>query len=442
MQGGVITASNKTIGTSINPVYMSAGTIVKSDATVGSNIKPVYMNNGDIIESEATVGSGIKPVYMNNGAITASAFTVGAINRPVYMKDGEITVCSDNIGSAGIPVYMENGVITACSTIPISSGGTGATTKEKALENFGLTATAAELNTLDGITATVTELNYVDGVTSNIQSQFNNQSKALSDEEARAKGIESNHESRIATMETFFKEAKIDASKEFIDTLKEIQTYIDDDKTGAAAMTASIQANKTAIETEASRAKGVEADLQSKITAEAKTARAAEKANADAIAVLNGSANGSVAKAISDAKTDLEGKIAKKVDKVDGKGLSSNDYTDAEKSKLYDIDDGANRYIHPVHTARTSGLYKITVDEFGHVSSVVAVSKPDIVALGIPTQDTTYGNATTSASGLLSSTDKATYDGYAATIASLQSQINELKALMKGYHPITELETE
>jgi len=41
-----------------------------------------------------------------------------------------------------------------------------------ALANLGLTATAAELNTLDGITATVTELNYTDGVTSAIQTQL------------------------------------------------------------------------------------------------------------------------------------------------------------------------------------------------------------------------------------------------------------------------------
>ena len=41
------------------------------------------------------------------------------------------------------------------------------------LATLGLTATAAELNTLDGITATTTELNYVDGVTSNIQTQLN-----------------------------------------------------------------------------------------------------------------------------------------------------------------------------------------------------------------------------------------------------------------------------
>lgn len=41
------------------------------------------------------------------------------------------------------------------------------------LGSFGITATAAELNKLDGCTATVTELNYVDGVTSNIQTQLN-----------------------------------------------------------------------------------------------------------------------------------------------------------------------------------------------------------------------------------------------------------------------------
>jgi hypothetical protein len=36
----------------------------------------------------------------------------------------------------------------------------------------GVTATAAELNALDGITSTVTELNYTDGVTSAIQTQL------------------------------------------------------------------------------------------------------------------------------------------------------------------------------------------------------------------------------------------------------------------------------
>ena len=36
-----------------------------------------------------------------------------------------------------------------------------------------------------------------------------------------------------------------------------------------------------------------------------------------------------------------------KVDKADGKGLSTNDYTTAEKNKLSGIADGANNYTHP-----------------------------------------------------------------------------------------------
>ena len=39
--------------------------------------------------------------------------------------------------------------------------------------------------------------------------------------------------------------------------------------------------------------------------------------------------------------------LDKKVDKVEGKGLSANDYTDEEKTKLAGIEDNANKYTHP-----------------------------------------------------------------------------------------------
>lgn len=42
------------------------------------------------------------------------------------------------------------------------------------LSDLGITATAAELNKMDGVTATTTELNYIDGVTSNVQTQLDN----------------------------------------------------------------------------------------------------------------------------------------------------------------------------------------------------------------------------------------------------------------------------
>ena len=62
-----------------------------------------------------------------------------------------------------------------------------------------------------------------------------------------------------------------------------------------------------------------------------------------------------------------------------------------------------NVYTHPSYTQRSSGLYKITVDGSGHVSSVASVTKTDITNLGIPAQDTNtwvaLKGATSSAAG-------------------------------------------
>ncbi len=41
--------------------------------------------------------------------------------------------------------------------------------------------------------------------------------------------------------------------------------------------------------------------------------------------------------------------VANKVDKVTGKGLSTNDYTTAEKNKLFNIAENANNYTHPAN---------------------------------------------------------------------------------------------
>ena len=64
----------------------------------------------------------------------------------------------------------------------------------------------------------------------------------------------------------------------------------------------------------------------------------------------------------------LEETIKKKVDKVDGKGLSTEDYTTSEKRKLKDIEENANNYELPVADERlggvktTSNVKKVTPD--------------------------------------------------------------------------------
>ena len=68
---------------------------------------------------------------------------------------------------------------TATSGYVLKSDGDGTASWQQdnnttySLGSFGVTATAAELNKMDGVTATTTELNYTDGVTSNIQTQLN-----------------------------------------------------------------------------------------------------------------------------------------------------------------------------------------------------------------------------------------------------------------------------
>ena len=57
-------------------------------------------------------------------------------------------------------------------------------------------------------------------------------------------------------------------------------------------------------------------------------------------------------------------------------------------------------YTHPSYTAKSNGLYKVTVDDKGHVSGTTAVAKSDITALGIPSTNTTYSTGTASTSGL------------------------------------------
>ena len=72
-------------------------------------------------------------------------------------------------------------------------------------------------------------------------------------------------------------------------------------------------------------------------------------------------------------------------------------------------------YTHPSYTAQDSGLYKVTVDSTGHVSSVEEVVKSDITALGIPASDTnthyTSKNVVNSSNTATSNTTTALTNG-------------------------------
>ena len=129
---------------------------------------------------------------------------------------------------------------------------------------------------------------------------------ALADEVARATQSEAQIDDKINTIvaDDAGKSARTIAAEEVakvvadapadFDTLKEIAEYIESDKTGAAQMVTKIDANANAISAEAQRAQEAEAALREEVRG--------------------------------------------KVDVVEGKGLSTNDYTTEDKAKLAGID--------------------------------------------------------------------------------------------------------
>lgn len=67
--------------------------------------------------------------------------------------------------------------------------------------------------------------------------------------------------------------------------------------------------------------------------------------------------------------SQFKDRLSVKVDKVEGKGLSTNDFTTEEKDKLSSIAMNANDYVHPTSGVVASSYTQVTVDVNGHVTS-------------------------------------------------------------------------
>lgn len=84
-------------------------------------------------------------------------------------------------------------------------------------------------------------------------------------------------------------------------------------------------------------------------------------------------------KVLRDLITSLTDIVATKVEKVSGKGLSTNDYTTAEKNKLKEIAEGANNYSLPAATSTTLGGIKVG-DNITNENGEVSLTKENVVA--------------------------------------------------------------
>ncbi len=107
-----------------------------------------------------------------------------------------------------------------------------------------------------------------------------------------------------------------------------------------------------------------------------------------------------------------------KVDKIEGMGLSSNDFTTEEKQKLETLSDpavasaendglmsaadkikldgiekNATHYIHPSYEEKQAGVYRISVDKTGHVATADKMTADELKAEGISPAEHTHDYA-------------------------------------------------
>lgn len=159
----------------------------------------------------------------------------------------------------------------------------------------------------------------------------------------------------------------------------------------------------------------------------------------------------------------IKAKLADKVDKVDGKGLSTNDFSAAYKAKLDGIANGANNYSHPTSsgnkhipaggsagqilrwssdgTAQWGNDNNTTYSAFKGATSSAAGGSGLVPAPAAGKQgqylrgdgtwatptNTTYSDATQSTHGLMSTSDKKKLDGFgAANTYALKSDITAM----------------
>ena len=154
----------------------------------------------------------------------------------------------------------------------------------------------------------------------------------------------------------------------------------------------------TTVTAEQTRAEKAEQKLTSDLASEVTRAKGAESANATAIANEVERATG-VEETLNSNITQLQ---TQKVDKVEGKSLSTNDYTTPEKNKLAAIEAEANKYVLPAATASALGGVKIGSNITLANGGTISITKANVTsALGVDPTTTYVKKAGDTMTGIL-----------------------------------------
>ena len=156
ISSGVITVNDDSHNHTIANVDNLQSSLDAKQATITGGATTITGSN--LTASRALVSNSSGKVAVSDVTSTELGYLDGVKSNVQTQLDGKAASSHNHAASNITSGTLSSDILP---TVPISKGGTGATTAAAALTNLGITATA-------------TELNYVDGVTSAIQTQLNN----------------------------------------------------------------------------------------------------------------------------------------------------------------------------------------------------------------------------------------------------------------------------
>ena len=171
-----LTGTTYTLTTTDGATSNGRHAVVKFTGSPGGTCT-VTVSPSDMQKVYFIVNSSDQTVTLTQGS--GGNVSVSAGKTKVVYCDGAggTAAVVDISGGFDSTTLAELGVTASAAELNIMDGVTATTAEINILD--GVTATAAELNILDGVTATTAELNHVDGVTSNIQTQIDGISTEL-----------------------------------------------------------------------------------------------------------------------------------------------------------------------------------------------------------------------------------------------------------------------
>lgn len=369
--------------------------------TAGTNADTKIATAKTTILGEGHTGT-VKEAY----ELAASKTTMREVEAKGYAVKTEVDTAVADAKKAGTDAQASvNALSDKVGTVPADKTIIQMIADAQAAATYDDTAIKASIK---ANADAITQLNGTDTVEGSVAKKVKD---AVAAEQARAEGKEQENATAIASVksrvDTFLADA--DLTSNAVDTLKELQDYITNHGTEAAGWTAKISANEAAIKAEETRAKGEETKLNTAITDEASRAKGIENGLATRLNTLEGAntVEGSVAKTVKDAVDALNisqyAKDADVVKKETGKSLIA----DTKITKLDGIAEGAQVNViekitvngtEQTPTEKTVALESYSGDgtsienNANHTLSVKAVST-DLLIQGVDTLILNGGNA-------------------------------------------------